>query len=128
MHDEFALPYLNQISEAFNGIFIHSCGRFAHQLRSFAKVKMLRGLEFGASEAPYQPVIEAFNGKIVLSVRIGLNQDIVFPSMIDFVRRILAARKTNRGLLINCDITNGVIPTGWPTVDLDEIYQLCSGA
>jgi hypothetical protein len=124
MHDEFALPYLNQISEAFNGIFIHSCGRFVHQLPSFAKVYKLRGLEFGASEATFKPVMDFFNGKIVLSVRIGLNQDIVFPSMIDFVRQILQARKTNRGLFINCDISNGVIPEGWPVVDLSEIYHL----
>ena len=127
MHDEFALPYLNQISEAFNGIFIHSCGRFAHQLKSFARVHRLRGLEFGASEAPFGPVMEAFNGKIVLSVRIGLNQEIVFPSMTGFVRQILAARRTNRGLFINCDITNGIIPAGWPEVDLNEIYQLIAG-
>ncbi len=127
MHDEFALPYLDQISEAFNGIFIHSCGRFAHQLKSFAKVHKLRGLEFGASEAPYKPVMEAFNGKIVLSVRIGLHQDIVFPSMADFVRQILAARKTNRGLFINCDITNGIIPENWPAVDLNELYSLIWG-
>jgi hypothetical protein len=127
MHDEFALPYLNQISEAFNGIFIHSCGRFTHQLKSFAKVDRLRGLEFGASEAPFGPVMEAFNGKTVLSVRIGLHQEIVFPSMADFVRQILAARTTNRGLFINCDITNGIIPTDWPEVDLDEIYRLVLG-
>ena len=127
MHDEFALPYLNQISEAFNGIFIHSCGRFAHQLKSFAKVHLLRGLEFGASEAPYRPVMEAFNGKVVLSVRIGLHQDIVFASMTDFVQQILAARQTNRGLLINCDITNGIVPQDWPAADLEEIYSLIAG-
>ncbi len=127
MHDEFALPYLNQISEAFNGIFIHSCGRFAHQLKSFAKVHLLRGLEFGASEAPYRPVMDAFNGKVVLSVRIGLHQDIVFASMTDFVQQILAARQTNRGLLINCDITNGIVPQDWPAADLEEIYSLIAG-
>jgi hypothetical protein len=127
MHDEFALPYLNQISEAFNGIFIHSCGRFAHQLKSFTKIHLLRGLEFGASEAPFQPVMDAFNGKVVLSVRIGLHQEIVFDSMIDFVLQILTARKTNRGLFINCDITNGIIPPDWPEVDLDEIYRTILG-
>jgi len=124
MHDEFALPYLNQISEAFNGIFIHSCGRFVHQLPSLAKVFKLRGLEFGASEAPYEPVIDYFNGKIVLSIRIGLHQDIVFDSMADFVRRVRKVSKTNRGLFINCDVTNGIIPQDWPEVNLEEIYEL----
>lgn len=124
MHDEFALPYLNQISEAFNGIFIHSCGRFVHQLPSLAKIYKLRGLEFGASEAPYEPVIDYFNGKIVLSIRIGLHQDIVFDSMADFIRRVRKVSKTNRGLFINCDVTNGIIPENWPVVDLEEIYEL----
>ena len=84
----------------------------------------MRGLEFGASEAPYEPVIDYFNGKIVLSIRIGLHQDIVFDSMVDFVRRVRKVSKTNQGLFINCDVTNGIIPEDWPMTDLEEIYEL----
>lgn len=124
MHDEFAVPYLNQISEAFGGIFIHSCGKWQHQMESLSKVHNLRGLEFGASEAPYGPVLDYFGGKIVLVTRVGLNRDVKFESMADYVRRILAKRTTNRGLFINVDVTNGLIDDQWPATDLEEIYHL----
>jgi hypothetical protein len=124
MHDEFAVPYLNQISDAFGGIFVHSCGRWAHQVESLSRVHNLRGLEFGGSEAPYAPVLEYFGGKTALVVRVGLNRDVKFNGMADFVRRILAARTTNRGLFINVDVTNGLIDADWLETDLEEIYQL----
>ena len=124
MHDEFAVPYLNQMSDAFGGLFVHSCGKWAHQVKSLAKVHNLRGLEFGASEAPYLPVIEFFNGKTVLVARVGLHRDITFNGMADFVKRILQARTTNRGLFINVDITNGLVGDDWPETDLEEIYRL----
>jgi hypothetical protein len=124
MHDEFPVPYLNQMSDAFGGLFVHSCGRWAHQIRSLAKVHNLRGLEFGASEAPYVPVIDYFNGKTVLVARVGLHRDLRFNGMADFVTHILQARKTYAGLYINVDITNGLVGDDWPETDLEEVYRL----
>ncbi len=124
MHDEFHLPYVNQLSEEFGGIYIHSCGNWLHQFSSLEKIKNLRGLEFGASEANYEEVLGRFNGKIPLACRIGFNQNIRFNSIKDYVERILKARKTNRGLFINVDVTNGLIDESWPETDLNEIYKL----
>lgn len=124
MHDEFHLPYVNQLSEEFGGIYIHSCGNWLHQFSSLEKIKNLRGLEFGASEANYEEVLGRFNGKIPLACRIGFNQNIRFNSIKDYVERILKARKTNRGLFINVDVTNGLIDEHWPETDLFEIYKL----
>jgi hypothetical protein len=124
MHDEFSLPYLNEISDAFGGIYIHSCGRWAHQIPSLKKVRNLRGLEFGASEAPFEPVLEQFGGETVLAARIGLHRDLKFAGMADFVRRLRAASRTNRGLFIHVDITNGMVDDDWPATDLGEIYRL----
>ncbi|MBN2365547.1 MAG: hypothetical protein EH225_06105 [Calditrichaeota bacterium] len=124
MHDEFQVPYLNQISEEFGGIFIHSCGNWRHQFSSLKNIHLLRGIEFGASEVPFKEVFEHWNGKIVLACRIGFNIDFRFPSMADYVRRIMQIRKTNRGLFINVDVTNGVTGEDWPVTDLKEIYQL----
>lgn len=122
-HDEFSVPYLSQISEAFGGIYIHSCGAWAHQIPSVEKVHHLRGLEFGASEAPYEPVIRHFNGKIMLAARIGLHRDLKFNGMADFVRKIRHTASTNRGLFIHVDITNGIVDDSWPVTDLNEIYK-----
>ncbi|MCA9903432.1 MAG: hypothetical protein KC547_06220 [Anaerolineae bacterium] len=124
MHDEFHVPYLNQLSEAFGGVYLHSCGKWTHQFPSLAKVHNLRGHEFGASEAPFEPVLEHFGGKIVLACRVGLHRDLKFAGMADYVRRVKAASKTYRGLFINVDITNGLIDDTWPETDLEEIYGL----
>ena len=80
MHDEFNVPYLNRLSEAFGGIYIHSCGKWTHQFPSLAKVRGLKGLEFGASEAPFGPVLEYWGGKVVLACRIGLHRDLKFEA------------------------------------------------
>ncbi|MFN2128608.1 MAG: hypothetical protein ACK2TU_12185, partial [Anaerolineales bacterium] len=91
---------------------------------SIKHIHQLRGLEFGASETPPEAVFEAFNGKIVLACRVGFNRDYPFAGMADFVRRILQVRKTNRGLFINIDVTNGLTDHNWPETDIGEIYQL----
>ncbi len=124
MHDEFNVPYLNQLSEAFGGIYIHSCGKWTHQFPSLAKVHKLRGHEFGASEATFEPVLEHFGGKIMLACRVGLHRDLKFHGMSDFVRRVKASAATYRGLFINVDITNGLVDENWPETDLEEVYRL----
>ena len=50
--------------------------------------------------------------------------NIKFKSMADFVASILKARKTNRGLFIHVDITNGLVDECWPETDVNEIYGL----
>ena len=124
MHDEFSVPYINRISEAFGGVYIHSCGAWAHQIPSLKKVHHLRGLEFGASEAPFEPVLREFGGRTVLAARIGHHRDMKFLGMADFVRRLRSASSTNRGLFLHVDITNGILDETWPTTDLEEIYSL----
>lgn len=123
-HDEFCLPYLDQISDAFGGITIHSCGNWLHQVPSLARVRGLRGLEFGASETPFPPLAEFFAGRTVLACRVGLHRDIKFKGMADYVTSILKAKKTNRGLFIHIDITNGLVDESWPETNVDEIYGL----
>lgn len=125
--EEFGVPYFNQLAEAFGGIYIHSCGNWLHQIPALDKVRGLRGLEFGASEVPFSRVLDHFGGKIVLACRIGLNKDIRFNGMADYVRQVLAARRTNRGLFIHVDVTNGIIDDDWPETDLHEIYSLILG-
>jgi hypothetical protein len=46
---EFGVPYFNQLSDAFGGVYIHSCGNWLHQMPALEQVRNLRGLEFGAS-------------------------------------------------------------------------------
>ncbi|MCJ7652654.1 MAG: hypothetical protein MUO75_03010, partial [Actinobacteria bacterium] len=49
LYEEFSLPYVNELSEEFGGILIHSCGDFEHQIPTLRKVKGLRGINFGVT-------------------------------------------------------------------------------
>jgi len=121
--EEFGVPYFNQLSAAFGGLYVHSCGNWLHQVPALEKIQNLRGLEFGASEVSFREVLEIFGGRVVLACRVGFNKDYRFNGMEDFVRQIMAARKTNRGLFIHVDVTNGLIDDSWPVTDLDRIYS-----
>jgi hypothetical protein len=124
LHDEFGVPYLNRLADVFGGVYVHSCGDWTPLFPSLEKVRGLRGLEFGGSEAPYEKVLARFGGKTVLACRVGLNRDIRFAGMADFVRRVIAAAPTPRGLFLHIDITNGLTGDDWPETDLDEIYAI----
>ncbi len=100
LYQEFALPYVNELSEAFNGIFIHTCGDFRHNFVNLKKVRNLRGLNFGASETPFEDVQECFGGRTVLVPHLGLNKDIHFESTVDFVEHILRVKMANKGLFL----------------------------
>jgi hypothetical protein len=111
-YEDFALPYVNEMSEEFGGIFIHSCGNFVHQLDNLEKVNGLRGLNFGASEMPFDAVWERFNGKTAIIPHLGLNKEIHFDTRRDYIEHILKIKTHNRGLLILLPITGGAISAG----------------
>jgi hypothetical protein len=124
LHDEFGVPYLNRLSEAFGGVYLHSCGDWTRLFPSLERVRGLRGLEFGASEAAFDRVLDRFGGKTVLACRVGLHRDIRFAGMADYVKRVLRAARTCRGLFVHVDATNGLLDESWPETDLDEVYGL----
>jgi len=124
MHDDFSIPYINALSEEFGGVTVHSCGDWTHQFESLDKIRSLRGLEFGATEAPYERVFGHFAGRTVLACRVGLHRDVTFAGMKDYVGRILRAAPTYRGLFINVDVTNGILDESWPVTDIAEIERM----
>lgn len=113
-YEEFALPYANELSEEFGGIFIHSCGDFVHQFDNLEKVHQLRGLNFGATETPFEAVWERFNGKTVIAPHLGLNKDIHFEDNYAYIEHVLQNKTHNRGLivLVTPDVTDFVGPGG----------------
>ena len=100
LYEQFALPYVNELSEEFGGVFIHSCGNFVHQLDNLEKVHNLRGLNFGASETPFEAVWERFGGRTAIVTHLGLNKDIHFGSEADYVRHVLRVKNHDRGLCV----------------------------
>jgi uroporphyrinogen-III decarboxylase len=97
---EFALPYTNELSEEFGGVFIHTCGNFIHQFDNLKKVRELRGINFGATETPFEAVWDHFNDKTAIVPHTGLNKDIHFETEINFLQHVLRTKTHNRGLLV----------------------------
>jgi len=54
MFEEFNLPYLNRISEHYNGLYYHSCGDYMKVLPSIMKIKKLRAVNYHTG--PYEMV------------------------------------------------------------------------
>ncbi|MEW5814758.1 MAG: hypothetical protein AB1798_05100, partial [Spirochaetota bacterium] len=108
------------------GLFVHSCGNFAHNLDALAKIKNLRGINFGATETPFPAVVEKFSGKAVLIPHIGLNKETRFDRVLDYVEAMLSQKKTNRGLFIIVDTSprSRAYPIRWQDKDIDQVYAL----
>jgi hypothetical protein len=100
LYEEFALPYVNELSDEFGGVFIHSCGNFVHQFDNLEKVHNLRGLNFGASETPFEAVWERFGGRTAIVTHLGLNNEIHFDSEADYARHVLRVKTHDRGLCV----------------------------
>jgi uroporphyrinogen-III decarboxylase len=100
LYEEFCLPYVNELSEEFGGISIHSCGNFVHQFDNLEKVHNLRGLNFGASETSFDAVWERFNGKTAIMPHMGLNNssgEIYFANTQEYMDHVLRTKTHNRG-------------------------------
>lgn len=68
MFEEFCLPPLVELSEAFGGLFVHCCAAADHQYPSFRKIPNLRGLNRVFQAPGPRPAIEAFTPGTVLVV------------------------------------------------------------
>ena len=115
-YQEYALPYLNALSEEFGGIFLHSCGNFSHNLENMSCIRHLRGIDFGVTEIPLTSILGVFDGKVVLSARVGLNKEFnPFGSYLEFVDFVLEKKPDPRGLLIQIwqTTTEKNLEVGW---------------
>jgi uroporphyrinogen-III decarboxylase len=100
LYKEFCLPYMNELSEEFGGVMIHSCGDFTHQLDNLAQVRDLRGINFGVTETPFEPVWERFGGRTAIIPHLGLNNETHFEGNREFLEHVLKAKTHNRGLCV----------------------------
>jgi len=68
LFEEFGVPYLNRISEAFGGLYYHCCGDYGNVLDNILKIKGLRAINGHLSPKEFKP--EYINR--VLSKGVGL--------------------------------------------------------
>jgi hypothetical protein len=100
LYREFCLPYVNELSEEFGGVMIHSCGNFVHQFDNLERVHNLRGINFGATETPFAAVWQRFGGKTAVIPHLGLNNEIHFKDNREYMEHVLGTRTHDRGLCV----------------------------
>ena len=92
---EFAIPYINRMSDAFGGILVHSCGEWAHQFEVIRdNVHNLRAIWLNAGECSFDRAVDVFSGTdVVIVTRWALNNNPYhFDSRLDFVKQMLASK------------------------------------
>ncbi len=55
LFEEFGLPYLDRISDAFGGLYYHCCGDFGHILDKILKINGLRAINGHLSPKEFKP-------------------------------------------------------------------------
>ena len=100
LYREFCLPYMNEISEEFGGVMIHSCGDFTHQLDNLGQVRDLRGINFGVTETSFEAVWERFGGRTAIIPHLGLNNETHFEGNQEYLEHVLKAKTHSRGLCV----------------------------
>ena len=98
---KFCIPYLNELSEEFGGIIIHTCGNAEHQLDVLSKIHKLRGFNFSVSETRFAAVWSKLGGKTVL-IPHCTSEVIVerFLNAVEWVEHVLKIKTHNRGLAL----------------------------
>ncbi len=62
--EDFVLPYLNELSQRYNGLLVHSCGKWDHNMGAIKKTEKLKGVDFGVTESDIGKALEVFGHNI----------------------------------------------------------------
>jgi|GEM_PF-2583306 len=100
LYEEFCVPYMNRISDAFDGIMLHSCGDMSVNFDALSKIRNLRAIDFGITECSLGNAMEYWDGSIVLITHIGLNAEKTISNRMEFVERVLEKCRVNASLYV----------------------------
>jgi hypothetical protein len=93
LYKEFGIPYVEKISEAFSGLFIHCCGEYEHQLENLTKSKInILGMEFDYPHTRPEIVFKAFGSSAVFVPYMSPQGLKDFPDRLDYFRYIKEKR------------------------------------
>ena len=109
LYEEFSLPYINELSEEFGGVLIHSCGNFEHQLDVLTRVHQLRGINFGVNEMRFESLYTKFGGKTVLIPHLSSASIIAdYQTVYEWVEHFASLKLPGKGiaLMLAPDIEN----------------------
>jgi len=109
LYAEFGVPYLTRISEAFNGLYIHSCGEYNHNLENMLTIPRLRCVDLHS--LPEMNLAEArrrCRGKAVMTINPGLKWENRFPTWKELWDHIVSATWDEGYGVIYSDVAKNV--------------------
>lgn len=118
-YDAYFRPYLEQISDAFGGVTVHSCGNFSQVVPSLLKTRTMRGVN--ASQLTVEQLAAAgIDGSVVV---IAPTEVASLAQSIGFVRENgLRLNTAVHGIWPNC--ANGPKSAdGWSAADIQGIKR-----
>ncbi len=95
--EKFVLPYLNEISDYYGGVVVHSCGNWVHNLEMIKKTSNLVGIDFGVTETDVGSAIKVFGREVTYMLHnsyVAVNPLIV-QSQEKYIEAIADAIKEN---------------------------------
>ena len=75
---------------------------------------LLRGINFGVTETPFESIWERFNGKTALIPHLGLNNEVHFDDNEAYLEHVLRTRSHNRGLCVVVASAEGEVKASQP--------------
>lgn len=57
LYEEFCVPYNSRISEHFNGLYLHSCGNWVHNIKPALKISKLRAINYHSAPRECDPAM-----------------------------------------------------------------------
>ena len=129
MFDEFVLPYLNRISQAFGGLVLHSCGDWRQHLASVKGIPGLKAINFGVGELPMEEVAKVFDtedNQVKITMHIGLNQPRQYRSNLHFIQDGLDKFRHWERLYFLCRDRNKNPHQSWEYDSYEEITAYLS--
>lgn len=111
-YKRFGAPYNSQISQAFNGLHIHSCGEYVHNLQTMLEIPRLRGVNWNSSPREMAPAAaySMIRGKCAFYGGLGLHWQLHFEG----------ARQAYEEYLLPSVAGPGVIVAGFGGESVDE--------
>jgi len=122
IYREFFIPYFNRISEAFNGIYLHSCGDFSQNLEAMLEIEGLLGINMHTAVGDMDPGLtkKKLGGKCLIWADVGMKWQQQYPTLEEFFTEYYL-----KGLLED-GLTEGIMVEAPPVEDMIHRKEMVS--
>ena len=101
VYEEFVVPFNNRISDAFGGLFLHSCTIRQTHLAAVSRIRGLTGVNCDVSTSvSVRRLFEHFGDGVVVAPHAYINTGTNFAGYADFMRAVLEGWRPGRRLFV----------------------------